>query len=119
MCWMYARMVENADANHYAYPLDIVAEVSEELRVTKVYRLPTGSHPSQSSASTTERNAEIERPETFDPRKIHTSSEYHPTLRPSSRTSTKPLQIIQPLGPSFTIPSTDPWKVEWEKWRMM
>jgi hypothetical protein len=40
MCWFYMRLSENADANYYAYPLDICAEVSEMLQVTKVYRLP-------------------------------------------------------------------------------
>lgn len=33
--------MDNADANYYAYPLDICAEVSEELKVTKIYQPPS------------------------------------------------------------------------------
>lgn len=103
-CWFYLRLVGNADANYYAYPLDVCAEVSEKLEVTKVYRLPT---------SPDERIHHESRP--FDRRRIHPSvaSEYHPDLRPSPRTTTKPYQVVQPEGPSFRIHGH---RVEWEKW---
>ncbi|KAJ4324081.1 hypothetical protein N0V84_004047 [Fusarium piperis] len=104
MCWFYLRLLENPDANYYAYPLDICAEVSEQLQVTKVYRLPTTPH---------ERIHNESRP--FDRQRIHTTtaSEYHPNLRPSPRTTTKPYQVIQPEGPSFTIHGNH---MNWEKW---
>src|SRR4051812_27069285 len=44
MCWFYMRLSNHADANYYAYPLDIVAEVSEALEVIKIYRLPSGEN---------------------------------------------------------------------------
>ncbi|KAJ4012576.1 hypothetical protein NW752_008281 [Fusarium irregulare] len=104
MCWFYLRLLENPDANYYAYPLDICAEVSESLKVTKVYRLPT---------TPDERIHTETRP--FDRRRIHntTKSEYHPDLRPSPRASTKTYQVVQPEGPSFQI---DGNHLRWEKW---
>ncbi|KAF2009154.1 hypothetical protein BU24DRAFT_428676 [Aaosphaeria arxii CBS 175.79] len=104
MCWFYLRLVEHQDANYYAYPIEICAEVSEELQVTRVYKLP---------CSPDERIHTESRP--FDRRKIHstTSSEYHPDLRPSPRTTTKPYRVIQPDGPSFKTRGN---LVEWEKW---
>ncbi|CAG9992219.1 unnamed protein product, partial [Clonostachys byssicola] len=97
-------MVEDADANYYAYPLDICAEVSEVLEVTKVYRLPT--KPEEKIHNEKKK---------FDRNRIHptAASEYHPDLRPSPRTTTKPYQVVQPDGPSFHIHGNH---VEWEKW---
>ncbi|TQV95845.1 amine oxidase [Cordyceps javanica] len=104
MCWFYMRFLESPDANYYAYPLDICAEVSESLQITKVYRLPT--KPS-------ERINEEKRP--YDRRKMHStaSSEYHPELRPSPRATVKPYQVVQPDGPSFQVEGN---RLEWEKW---
>ena len=98
------RISSSPDANYYAYPLDLCAEVSESLEVTKIYRLP---------ASEEERIHNNRRP--FDRRKIQPSSatEYHPSLLPQPRTTTKPLQVIQPKGPSFTISGN---AISWEKW---
>ena len=51
----------------------------------------------------------------FDRQKIHAAdaSEYHPDLRPSPRTTTKPYQVNQPEGPSFQVNGQ---MVTWEKW---
>jgi len=51
----------------------------------------------------------------FDGRRIHSvsASEYHPALRPSPRTTTKPYQVVQPEGPSFGV---DGQKISWEQW---
>ena len=99
-------MLSNLDANYYAYPLDVCAEVSEALEVTKVYRLPTKPH---------ERINHEQKP--FDRRRIHptAASEYHPDLRPPPRTTTKPYQVVQPEGPSFRIQGN---LLQWEKWSM-
>ncbi|KAM3483453.1 hypothetical protein MY8738_003138 [Beauveria namnaoensis] len=104
MCWFYMRFSDNADANYYAYPLDVCAEVSESLQVTEIYRLP---------AKPSERIHQEKRP--YDRRKMHSTaaSEYHPNLRPSPRTTTKPYQVVQPNGPSFRIEGNH---LEWEKW---
>jgi primary-amine oxidase len=103
-CWFYLRLGDHTDLNYYAYPLDLCAEVDEDLKVTKVYRLPL---------SPDERISNEQRP--FDLERIHSTaaSEYHPDLRPSPRTTTKPYQVVQPEGPSFSIEGQ---KVSWEKW---
>lgn len=97
-------MLEHQDANYYAYPLDLCAEVSEKLEVTKVYRLPT---------TVNEHIHNEQRP--FDTRRVHPESlsEYHPDLRPSPRTTTKPYQVVQPEGPSFQVKGQ---RIDWEKW---
>jgi primary-amine oxidase len=105
MCWFYMRMSEHLDANYYAYPLDIVAEVSETLEVIKIYRLPTSAINDEDEPTS----------KMYDQGKVHSSSEYHPDLNTQRRTTTKPLQIIQPEGPSFKIEGN---KIEWEKWTM-
>ncbi|KAI5467656.1 copper amine oxidase [Mariannaea sp. PMI_226] len=104
MCWFYMRLLDHPDANYYAYPLDICAEVSERLKVTKIYYLPSAA---------SERIRSEPRP--YDHQKIHSTaaSEYHPDLRPAPRTSTKPYQVVQPDGPSF---KTDGNHLSWEKW---
>ncbi|KAI7370811.1 putative copper amine oxidase [Hortaea werneckii] len=106
MCWFYLRLLENPNANYYAYPLDLCAEVSEQLKVTKVYRLPTTAD---------ERIHNEERP--FDRRREHPAaiSEYHPDLRPDPRSTTKPYHVLQPDGPSYHINGQ---QIEWEKWQL-
>lgn len=104
-CWFYMRLSNHIDANYYAYPLDIVAEVSEALEVIKIHRLPSGGNETIDA-----NNAGV-----FDRRKIHSSSEYHPDLSPDRRTTTRPLQVIQPEGPSFQINGNH---ITWEKWTM-
>ncbi|KAJ2985435.1 hypothetical protein NUW58_g5532 [Xylaria curta] len=104
MCWFYCRHIEHPDANYYAYPLDVCAEVSEQLRVTRVYRLPGAPN---------ERVNNADHP--YDHQKIHatSASEYHPDLRPKPRDTTKPYQVVQPEGPSFKIQGNS---LNWEKW---
>ncbi|KAJ5127146.1 hypothetical protein N7448_007925 [Penicillium atrosanguineum] len=106
MCYFYMRLLDHLDANYYAYPLELCAEVSEQLEVTKIYHLPS---------SESEKTREDARP--YEHGKIHPTemSEYHPDLRPPPRTTTKPYQVIQPEGPSF---KTDGNLLSWEKWTM-
>ncbi|KAE8382291.1 copper amine oxidase [Aspergillus bertholletiae] len=106
MCWFYMRLLDNPDANYYAYPLDLCAEVSEQLQVTKIYQLPSSVD-----------EYIHDHPKPYDQRKIHSTeaSEYHPSLRSSPRTTTKPYQVVQPEGPSFNVEGN---VVTWEKWRM-
>ncbi|KAL8347877.1 hypothetical protein RB601_002830 [Gaeumannomyces tritici] len=104
MAWFYMRLSDNPDANYYAYPLDICAEVTSDLRVREIYRLPSGEHD---KIHTEKRK--------FDRRRIHSDSEYHPDLAQDSRTTTKPYHISQPDGPSFAV---DGHRISWEKWTM-
>lgn len=103
-CWFYCRHFDHPDVNYYAYPLDICAEISEQLQVLRVYRLPGAKD---------EKINNEDRP--YDRRKIHeaSSSEYHPDLRPKPRSTTKSYQVIQPDGPSFQIEGN---LLNWEKW---
>lgn len=98
------RISDNPDANFYAYPLDLCAEVSEHLKVNKVYRLPSTADGHISN-----------KPSSFDKRRVvpNDQSEYHPSLRTAPRITTKPLHISQPEGPSFEV---DGNFVTWEKW---
>ena len=100
------RLSDDADSNFYAYPLDLCAEVSERLEVTKIYHLPS---------SADDRIHEESKP--FDRRRIQASAdvEYHPDLRPPPRSTTKPYHISQPEGPSFTVERN---LLKWEKWTM-
>lgn len=100
------RFLESPDANYYAHPLDVCAEVSEKLSVLRVYRLPTkpGDKINQEKKQ-------------YDRRKMHpaVTSEYHPGLRPNPRTTTKPYLVVQPEGPSFHIEGN---LLTWEKWSL-
>lgn len=98
------RLSDHSDANYYAYPLDIVAEVSEELNVIRIHRLPSTRVESAEDSA-----------KPFDSRKIHMSSEYHPDLTQNRRTTTRPLQVTQPEGPSFEIKGN---RLAWENWTM-
>lgn len=106
MCWFYMRLLDHADANYYAYPLDIFAEMSSDLKVLQVHRLPSGEHDRIAPDG-----ANVKK---FDQRKIHSTSEYHPDLVSEHRTSTKPLHVAQPEGPSFVAKGN---LLTWEKWR--
>ncbi len=94
------------DANHYAYPLEFIAELSDELKVIQVLKVPSGPEEKMAPADGNLRP--------FDRRKIHSTSEYHPDLVPERRTSVKPLTVAQPHGPSF---QTSGNLINWEKWR--
>jgi len=95
------RLSADPDANYYAYPLDIVAEMDAEMELIKVYTLPG----TDTAAGASE----------FDRRRIHTTSEYHPNLVTDRRTTTKPYHVSQPEGPSFVMSGN---KITWEKWTM-
>jgi primary-amine oxidase len=104
------RMSSHPDANFYAYPLDVCAEVSEQLKVIKVYRLPKAAGEKIH-----------DEPRKFDRRVISTGkgqerqNEYHPDIGPEPRATTKPYQVVQPEGPSFVV---DGHFLTWEKWTM-
>lgn len=105
-CYFYLRLSSHRDANHYAYPLDLCAEMCDN-KVIDVYRLPSSEIERISRDSVNGKK--------FDRRKIHSTSEYYPELVRESRSTTKLYQIIQPEGPSF---KTQGNILTWEKWRM-
>lgn len=101
------KLSEHEDANHYAFPLEFVAELSDELKVMQVLKVPSAAH--EKMIAVTETNL---RP--FDRSKLHSTSEYHPDLVPERRTTVKPYTVSQPHGPSFKSSGN---LMEWEKWR--
>ncbi|KAK5656599.1 hypothetical protein OQA88_4578 [Cercophora sp. LCS_1] len=119
MCWFYMRLSPNPDSNFYAYPLDIAAEMSTSTcQLLKMHILPSDSAvfplstmPSSASSPTPADAL----PPPFDRRKIHTTSEYYPSLLPPPRTTTKPLHITQPDGPSFSVSGS---QITWEKFTL-
>ncbi|KIW34028.1 uncharacterized protein PV07_00830 [Cladophialophora immunda] len=106
MCYFYMSLSSNADSNHFMYPLDFCAEVSDD-GIKKIFKLP-------GTAEERVQELRVEDIRRFDRRKIHSGSEYHPALKQDHRTSTKPYQVWQPKGPSFRVQGQ---VVEWEKWR--
>ena len=100
------RLSDNLDANYYAYPLDLCAEVSASLKVQKVFYLPSGANEEAS-----------DKRKWFDHNKIQKSNEneYHPDLVAEHRITTKPYHVTQPHGPSFQVHGN---LLTWEKWRM-
>ncbi len=100
-------LLGHGDAHHYAYPLEFVAELSDELKVMRVLKVPAGVDDRMEDV--TDGNL---RP--FDRAKIHTTSEYHPDLMQERRDTVKPLHVVQPQGPSFHCAGN---LVNWQKWR--
>ncbi|KAJ5720717.1 Copper amine oxidase [Penicillium malachiteum] len=101
---MSVRIITNA--NHFAYPLDICAQMSGDFVVQKVLNLPSGEGERMTEADGTGPK--------FDRRKILNHSEDHPDLQKDRRNTTKSYQVIQPEGPSFQISGN---LINWEKWR--
>ncbi|KAK3337812.1 copper amine oxidase [Cercophora scortea] len=106
MCWFYMRLSSDADANYYAYPLQLAVEMSSEMEVTNVFHLSSRDEDADCPGA---------EPREFDHHKIHNSSEYHPALAHQRRTTLKPYQVVQPEGPSFSV---DGNHVSWEKWTL-
>ena len=100
------RLGSHGDRNHYAYPLDIAAEVSSDRKSIRILRLPCGEDDRMEVGG--------KKSKKFDRRKIHNSSEYHPDLQPDRRTTANPYNVVQPKGPSF---HTEGNLITWEKWR--
>ncbi|KAH6662112.1 amine oxidase [Halenospora varia] len=110
MCYLYMRLGDHKDANHFAYPLDICAELNADFEVMKVLLLPSAESDRMEQCT-----SEKKERKKFDRRKIHSTSEYHPDLQPERRETTKPYHVMQPEGPSF---KTEGNLLTWEKWRM-
>jgi primary-amine oxidase len=102
------RIGNHLDSNHFAYPLDICAELSGDRKVQSIMWLPSGEGEQAQEAGAGYSKK-------FDRRKIHRGSEYHPELREQTRETTKPYIVQQPDGPSFKVEGN---LLTWEKWRM-
>lgn len=106
VCFFYMKLSAHGDANHYAYPLEFIADLSDEMKVLQLWKVPSGPHDKMVPVDNNLRP--------FDRRKISTTNEYHPDLETERRTTLKPLNVVQPAGPSF---QTSGNLINWEKWR--
>jgi primary-amine oxidase len=106
---VYARDPEtnNPDSNHYAFPLPLIPVMDMKTRqIIRVDRLATGGTEDGLKGGTGPKEA-----------LAHCrAAEYIPELVDGGlRQDLKPLNIVQPFGPSFTVTMNS--LVEWQKWR--
>jgi hypothetical protein len=103
----YARAPHNhPDSNQYAYPLPFSPRYNINTgQVVSIDPLATGGTEDGLAYHTTPTNGSM----------AHLSpNEYYPDLQSSLRQDLKPLQVVQPEGPSFIV--TDGNLVQWQKW---
>ncbi|KAL8286460.1 hypothetical protein RQP46_004477 [Phenoliferia psychrophenolica] len=111
---VYARLNSEVSSNHYAFPLPL-----QPVLDTKDNSLFAINWTPVFGGDSTETFAAL--PEgTFPWEKLNPSAhEYDADLRTAAgfalRKDLKPLQVVQPDGPSFTVTGRS---VEWQKWQM-
>ncbi|KAI9044830.1 putative copper amine oxidase [Aspergillus affinis] len=107
LCFARDKTKNNADANFYSYPLPLIPVMDAHTQqIIRVDRPATGG------------KGEGLRDQTFKRDIIGhcKGSDYVPELLPEgTRKDLKPLNLVQPEGPSFRI--TNESLVEWQKWR--
>ncbi|KIV77238.1 hypothetical protein PV11_09053 [Exophiala sideris] len=106
LCFAQDTRSGNPDSNFYAYPLPFIPVLDfHKQEIVRIDRLATGGKGDSLDAKTHSRNI-------ID----HcVSSEYVPELlKNGTRKNLKPLNVLQPEGPSFTV---DGQLVEWQNWR--
>ncbi|KAK7992080.1 hypothetical protein PG988_000874, partial [Apiospora saccharicola] len=98
----------NPDSNFYAYPLPLIPVMDAHTKeIIRIEELATGGKGDPLTGKThaarlLDHNA---------------TSEYVPELLPEgTRKDLKPLGVVQPDGPSFTV--TDGNLIQWQKWSM-
>ncbi|KAI1614785.1 primary-amine oxidase [Exophiala viscosa] len=98
---------ENPDTNHYGYPLPIIPVMDTyKQEIIRIDRLATGGVENGLKYGTAKTNVL----EHCQP------AEYVPELLDTPlRKDLKPLNVLQPEGPSFTV--SDDSLIEWQKWR--
>ncbi|PGH17181.1 hypothetical protein AJ79_01319 [Helicocarpus griseus UAMH5409] len=97
----------NPDSNHYTYPIPIIPVMDyHKGEIIRVDKLATGGTGDGLAYNTNSANVlDHTRP-----------SEYVPELLDVKlRTDIKPLNVLQPEGPSFQVSNDN--LVEWQKWR--
>jgi primary-amine oxidase len=97
----------NADSNFYAYPLPFIPIVDvRRMELVRIDEPATGGRDDPLSGATHQRQVLNHcRP-----------AEYVPELLPGgTRRDVKPLTVVQPEGPSFTISESN--LIHWQKWR--
>lgn len=107
LCFAQDKRSGNPDANFYAYPLPLIPVMDAHTQqIIRVDRPATGGKGDGLLSQTFNR----------DIIGHCNSSDYIPELLPEgTRKDLKPLDVVQPDGPSFRV--TDDSLVEWQKWR--
>lgn len=106
MAFLYMRdpkNPENADSNHYAFPLPILPVLdASTMKVIRIDHLPTGKGPEEKPTQKAS---------------IHPPREYTPEHQ-SLRDDLKPLQVTQPKGASFKATKIGEFGeiIDWQKW---
>jgi primary-amine oxidase len=97
----------NPDSNHYGFPLPIIPVMDTyQKKIVRIDRLATGGTDDGLNYGTAKKNV-LEH--------CH-PAEYVPELLDMPlRNDVKPLNVLQPEGPSFTV--SDDSLIEWQKWR--
>ncbi|KIW99532.1 uncharacterized protein Z518_11271 [Rhinocladiella mackenziei CBS 650.93] len=97
----------NPDSNHYGFPLPIIPVMDTyKKEIIRIDRLATGGTEDGLEYSTRAKKVlEHCRPAEYVPELLDTPL----------RTDLKPLNVLQPAGPSFAV--SDESLVEWQKWR--
>lgn len=98
----------NPDSNYYSYPLPIIPVMDfEKQQIVRIDELATGGGGDSLLAGS---------PRTGSVISHCTPAEYVPELLPGgTRKDLKPLSVVQPDGPSFSV--KDESLIEWQKWR--
>ncbi|KAL6837343.1 copper amine oxidase 1 [Trichoderma camerunense] len=106
LCFAMDKRLGNPDANFYSYPLPLIPVMDWQIQqVIRVEHLATGGKGDGLYEQTVSK----------DVIGHCKASEYIPELLPKIRKDLKPLNVVQPEGPSFTV--TDDSLIEWQKWR--
>ncbi|OQV07818.1 Copper amine oxidase, N2 domain-containing protein [Cladophialophora immunda] len=97
----------NPDSNHYGFPLPIIPVMDTyKKEIVRIDRLATGGTEDGLNYGTAGKNIlEHCKPAEYVPELLDTPL----------RKDLKPLNVIQPEGPSFTV--SDDSLIEWQKWR--
>ncbi|KAG0645046.1 Copper amine oxidase 1 [Hyphodiscus hymeniophilus] len=106
LCFARDTRSGNEDSNHYGYPLPIIPVLDTYTKkIVRVDRLATGGKEDGLDYGT----------HTKDILSHCKPAEYVPELLSQPlRTDVKPLNVIQPEGPSFQVNGN---LIEWQKWR--
>ena len=107
LCFAQDTRSGNVDSNFYSYPLPIIPVMDAHKReIIRIDKIATGGKGDPLTGQTHSRNI-VDHCE---------SAEYVPELLPNgTRKDLKPLNVLQPEGPSFKV--TNNSLVEWQKWR--
>lgn len=108
LCFAQDTRSGNPDSNFYSYPLPFIPVMDATTqKIVRIDRLATGG------------KGDPMEPKTHNPKPVDhcTASEYVPELLPNGpRKDLKPLNVLQPEGPSFTVSQNDSL-IEWQNWR--